>query len=356
MSKLSQIKVALIGIGNCSSAFVQGLIYYSKVDLNESNSGLQNPILGNMSPSDIKIVAAFDIDENKVGKDLSEAIFSGLNNTPKVADVNLTGIIVKKGPQLDGVSKGTKNSINVSDIPDSNVSKILKETGAEVVINLLPSGAIEASKWYAEQALEAGCGFINATPSFIASDEKWVKRFEDLGLPLVGDDLIDQVGSTALHKTLLKLLSNNGVKIIETYQLDVGGGAESMDTHDRTRTVKRDIKTQSVSSALPYKAEVVAGSTDYVDFLKNKRDSYFWISGNYFCNTPMKIDIKFSTIDAPNAGSVLFDVTRAMKIALNQKFKGAITPICVYAFKKTLSVNPIEDEKETFQTFITENS
>jgi len=233
VSKLSQVKVALIGIGNCSSAFVQGLIYYSKVDLNESCSGLQNPSLGGMAPSDIRVVAAFDIDENKVGKDLSEAIFSGLNNTPKVADVNLTGIIVKKGPQLDGVSKGTKNSINVSDVPDSNVSKILKETGTEVVINLLPSGAIEASKWYAEQALEAKCGFINATPSFIASDEKWVKRFEDLGLPLVGDDLIDQVGSTALHKTLLKLLSNNGVKIIETYQLDVGGGAESMDTQDR---------------------------------------------------------------------------------------------------------------------------
>jgi len=356
VSKLSQVKVALIGIGNCSSAFVQGLIYYSKVDLNESCSGLQNPSLGGMAPSDIRVVAAFDIDKNKVGKDLSEAIFSGLNNTPKVADVNLTGIIVKKGPQLDGVSKGTKNSINVSDVPDSNVSKILKETGTEVVINLLPSGAIEASKWYAEQALEAKCGFINATPSFIASDEKWVKRFEDLGLPLVGDDLIDQVGSTALHKTLLKLLSNNGVKIIETYQLDVGGGAESMDTQDRTRTVKRDIKTQSVSSALPYKAEVVAGSTDYVDFLKNKRDSYFWISGNYFCNTPMKIDIKFSTIDGPNAGSVLFDVTRAMKIALNQKLKGAITPICVYAFKKTLSIDPIQDAKETFQTFITENS
>ncbi len=356
MSKLSQVKIALIGIGNCSSAFVQGLIYYSKADLNESRSGLQNPSLGGMNPSDIRIVAAFDIDENKVGKDLSEAIFSGLNNTPKVVDVDLMGIIVNKGSPLDGVSKGTKNSIKISNTPDSDVSKILKETGAEVVINLLPSGAIEASKWYAEQALEAGCGFINATPSFIASDEKWVKRFEDLGLPLVGDDLIDQVGSTALHKTLLKLLSNNGVKIIETYQLDVGGGAESMDTHDRTRNVKRDIKTQSVSSALPYKAEVVAGSTDYVDFLKNKRDSYFWISGNYFCNTPMKIDIKFSTIDAPNAGSVLFDVTRAMKIALNQKLKGAITPICVYAFKKTLSVDSIEDAKETFQTFITENS
>lgn len=356
MSKLSQVKVALIGIGNCSSAFVQGLNYYSKVSLEESCSGLQNPSLGGMSPSDIKIVAAFDIDENKVGKDLAEAIFSGLNNTPKVVDVRLTGIIVEKGPQLDGVSKGTKNSINVSNIPDSNVSKILEETGAEVVINLLPSGAVEASKWYAEQALEAKCGFINATPSFIASDEKWVQRFEELGLPLVGDDLIDQVGSTALHKTLLKLLSNNGVKIVETYQLDVGGGAESMDTHDRTRTVKRDIKTQSVSSALPYKAEVVAGSTDYVDFLKNKRDSYFWISGNYFCNTPMKIDIKFSTTDGPNAGSVLFDVSRAMKIALNRKLKGAIIPICEYAFKKTLQTNPVEDAKETFQNFITENS
>jgi myo-inositol-1-phosphate synthase len=350
------VKVALIGIGNCSSAFVQGLKYYANIDLKEKSSGLQNPSLGDMIPSDINIVAAFDIDKDKVGKDLSEAIFSGLNNAPKVVTVPLTGVVVSKGPVLDGISKGIKNKIRVSNAPDVEVSKILKEKGVEVVINLLPSGAVEASKWYAKQGLDAGCGFVNATPCFLASDPAWVKRFEDLGLPLVGDDLIDQVGSTTLHKTLLSLLSNNGVKITETYQLDVGGGAESMDTHDRTRKVKRNIKTQSVASALPYKAEIVAGSTDYVDFLKNKRDSYFWISGNYFCNTPMKIDIKFSTIDAPNAGSVLFDVTRAMKLALNKKLKGAMIPICAYAFKKTPQMEPIKNIKESFEEFVKENS
>jgi myo-inositol-1-phosphate synthase len=352
---MSQVKVALIGVGNCSSAFVQGLYYYGNLPKNENQVGLQNPSLGGMTPSDIQIVAAFDIDENKVGKDLSEAIFSGLNNAPKVVDLPKTGIIVSKGPPMDGVSKGIKNKSKVSEKSIVDVAKSLKESGAEIVINLLPSGAVEASKWYAKQALDAGCGFVNATPSFIASDPKWAKQFEDSGLPIVGDDLIDQVGSTALHKTLLSLLSDNGVKIVETYQLDVGGGAESMDTLDRTRKVKRDIKTKSVASALTYKAEIVAGSTDYVDFLENKRDSYFWIKGNYFCNTPMQIDLKFSTVDAPNAGSVLFDITRAMKIALNNNLKGAIFPVCTYAFKKTPQNEFVGNIKENFKKFVNEN-
>ncbi len=183
-------------------------------------------------------------------------------------------------------------------------------------------------------------------------------------MPLVGDDLMDQVGSTALHKTLLKLLSMNGVKITETYQLDVGGGTESLDTMDRTREAKRTIKTQSVETSLPYKAEVVAGSTDYVDFLQNKRDSYFWISGTYFLNAPMQIDLKFSTIDAPNAGSVLIDVIRALKLALNKKHKGVIMPICAYAFKRppawarwhARQMLPHETDEEVFKTFISENA
>jgi myo-inositol-1-phosphate synthase len=257
---------------------------------------------------------------------------------------------------MDGVSKGIKNKIKVSKKSIADIVKILKESGTEIVINLLPSGAVEASKWYAKQALDAGCGFVNATPSFIASDPKWVEKFEDFGLPIVGDDLIDQVGSTALHKTLLSLLSDNGVKIVETYQLDVGGGAESMDTLDRTRKVKRDIKTKSVASALPYKAEIVAGSTDYVDFLENKRDSYFWIKGNYFCNTPMQIDLKFSTVDAPNAGSVLFDIVRAMKMALKNNLKGAIIPVCAYAFKKIPHIESIGNIKENFKNYISENT
>jgi myo-inositol-1-phosphate synthase len=354
VAKLSKVKVALIGVGNCTSAFIQGLQYYGKHEKNYV--GLRNPQLGGLSPKDIQVVAAFDVDQRKVGKDLAEAIFAVPNNAPKVAEVPSTGVVVQKGSLLDGVGKYTKNIVQISNAPDSNVAKALKESGAEVVVNLLPSGAAEASRWYAEQALAAGCAFVNATPNFVASDAAWAKRFEEAGLPLAGDDLVDQVGSTALHKTLLKLLSMNGVKITETYQLDVGGGTESLDTLDRTRDVKRAIKTQAVASSLPYKAEVVAGSTDYVDFLQNKRDSYFWISGVYFCNAPMQIDLKFSTVDAPNAGSVLLDVVRAVKIALDKKLKGAILPICAYAFKRPPQLLPLETAEEMFTRFVTENS
>ncbi|MCW4047655.1 MAG: inositol-3-phosphate synthase [Candidatus Bathyarchaeota archaeon] len=351
------VKVALIGVGNCASAFVQGLCYYGKFTNDEEYVGLRNPRLGGFAPRDIQVVAAFDVDKRKVGKDLAEAIFAEPNNAPKVTDVPLTGVIVRKGPLMDGVGKSAQTIVQVSGgDPDANVAQVLNESGAEVAVNLLPSGAAKASRWYAEQALAAGCAFVNATPNFIASDAAWAKRFEAAGLPLAGDDLVDQAGSTALHKTLLKLLSDSGVKIKETYQLDVGGGTESMDTLDRTRETKRIIKTQSVASALPYKTEVVAGSTDYVDFLRNKRDSYFWISGTYFCNAPFQIDLKFSTVDAPNAGSVLFDVVRAIKLALNKKLKGAVLPVCAYGFKRPPQMMSLETAETAFKTFISDNT
>jgi myo-inositol-1-phosphate synthase len=356
VEKLPKIKVALIGVGNCASAFLQGLQYYGKLEKAEGYIGLRNPQLGGLGPRDIQVVAALDVDDRKVGKDLAEAIFARPNNAPKVTDAPSTGVVVHKGPLLDGIGNCTKNIVQISKSLDSNVAGILKETGAEIVVNLLPSGATEASRWYAEQALAAACAFVNATPNFIASDPEWAKRFEEAGLPLAGDDLIDQVGSTTLHKTLLRLLSMNGVRITETYQLDVGGGTESLDTLDRTRDAKRTIKTQSVASSLPYKTEVVAGSTDYVDFLQNKRDSYFWISGVYFCNAPMQIDLKFSTVDAPNAGSVLFDVVRAMKMALNKKLKGAIAPVCAYAFKRPPQLLPLETGEKMFERFVIENA
>jgi myo-inositol-1-phosphate synthase len=215
---------------------------------------------------------------------------------------------------------------------------------------------VKASQWYAEQALNADCAFVNATPAFIASDAAWARRFEEAELPLVGDDLIDQVGATTLHKTLLQLLSMNGVRITQTYQLDVGGGTESLDTLERTRDVKRTVKTQSVEAALPYKAEVVAGSMDYVDFLQNRRDSYFWIRGSYFCNSPVQMDLKLSVVDAPNAGSVLFDVIRAVKTALDKRLKGAIQPICAYAFKHPPQMVPLETAEKMFTDFIMEKA
>jgi myo-inositol-1-phosphate synthase len=354
VAHMPKIKVALAGVGNCASALTQGLTYYDI--FKENPIGLRNPQLGGFTVNDIQIVAAFDIDKRKVGKDLSEAIFAPPNNAPRVTDIAATSVTVQKGPLLDGIGKSAQSIIQHSNQPDADVAQALRQADAEILINLLPSGATQASKHYAEQAITSNCAFINVTPTYIASDAAWAKKFENAKLPLAGDDLVDQVGSTALHKTLLKLLSSNGVKITETYQLDVGGGTESLDTLDRTRETKRNIKTQSVASTLPYKTEIVAGSTDYVDFLQNNRDSYFWISGTYFCNAPMRIDLKFSTVDAPNAGSVLFDVIRATKIALNNKKSGAIIPISAYAFKRPPQMLPLETAEQTFNTFIKENT
>ncbi len=349
---LPKIKVAVVGVGNCASAFVQGLRYYKDFDNDHECVGLRNLFLGGFHPKDIQIVAAFDIDSRKVGRDLSEAIFASPNNAPKIVDVPLSNVIVRKGPVLDGLGEYTKDVIQVSDSKDVEVVNVLKESDAEIVLNLLPSGAVKASEWYASQSLEAGCAFINATPASIASDSFWARRFDEAGLPLVGDDLIDQIGATTLHKTLLRLLSRHGVRITETYQLDVGGGTESLDTLDRTRELKRTVKTETVKAALPYEAEVIAGSTDYVDFLQNRRDSYFWIKGVYFCGTPMQIDMRLSTVDAPNAGSVLMDVIRAVKIALNRKLRGAILPICAYAFKHPPQLLSLEVAEKMFEEFI----
>lgn len=346
-----KIKVALVGVGNCASALVQGLQYYSKCDKEEC-LGLRNLLLGGFHPKDIQIVAAFDIGSRKVGKDLSEAIFAPPNNVAKMTETAPSNVVVRKGPVLDGIGEYTKSIVQVSTQREENILRTLKENDAEIVLNLLPSGAAKASEWYAEQALAAGCAFINATPNFIASNEVWARRFDLAEVPLAGDDLIDQVGSTVLHKTLLQLLSKNGVHITQTYQLDVGGGAESLDTMERTKDLKRAVKTESVESALPYKAEVVAGSTDYVDFLQNRRDSYFWITGIHFCNVPMQIDLKLSTIDAPNAGSVLFDVIRAVRLAKERNLKGPILPICVYAFKHPPQPMSLEDAERMFADFI----
>jgi len=348
---MSRIRVALVGVGNCASALVQGVHYYAKAEKEEQALGLRHLFLGGYCPRDIEFVCAYDIEARKVGKGLAEAVFSPPNNTLKLADVPKMDVPVLKGPVLDGVGALLKNVVKESKQPEVDVAQTLKKNKAEIVVNLLPSGASKATEWYAEQAVEAGCAFVNASPVFIASNTQWAERFEKVGLPVVGDDLADQVGSTAVHKTLLKLLSDQGVRIYETYQLDVGGGTESLDTLDRTRELKRSVKTQSVESVLPYKASVVAGSTDYVDFLGNRRDSFFWIKGFYFGKVPMLLDLRLSTVDAPNAGSVLFDVIRAVKIALDRRITGPLFSVSAAAFKhppKTMSMETAEKQFEEF--------
>ena len=349
---MTKIKVALVGVGNCSSALIQGVAYYRDIAHEKQRVGLRHVTIGNYHPSDIQVVCAFDIDRRKVGKDLSDAIFAPPNNTLKFADAPESGVIVQKGPLLDGVGESLKRVVQISDVDEVDVSAELKEKGAEIVLNLLPSGASKASEWYAEQALKAKCAFVNVTPVPIASSDVWRRRFKDEGLPVAGDDLIDQVGATTLHKTLLKLLSENGVKICETYQLDVGGGTESLDTLDRTKEMKRALKTKAVATALPYETEIVAGSTDFVDFLENRRDSYFWIKGAYFGEAPMRVDIRLCTVDAPNAGSVLFDVVRAVKLALQRKAAGAMESISAYAFKNPPQAQSLATAEKRFDEFV----
>ena len=349
---MAKIKAALVGVGNCASALVQGIQFYKEADNKEEALGLGHLYLEGYHPRDIEFVCAFDIEERKVGKDLSKAIFAPPNNTLKFAEVPQLNVPVLKGPVLDGVGEYLKEIVEISQSSESNVTQKLRDNKAEIVLNLLPSGATKASRWYSEHALQAGCAFINATPSLIAGDAAWNKRFEDAGMPLIGDDLMDQVGATILHKTLLKLLSDRGIRISETYQLDVGGGTESLDTLERTREVKRTMKTKSVETTLPYKAAVVAGSTDYVDFLENRRDSFFWIQGLYFGRIPMRLDMRLSTVDAPNAGSVLFDVIRATKIALNRKVAGALLSVSAHAFKHPPQLLPLDVAEQWFEEFI----
>jgi myo-inositol-1-phosphate synthase len=349
---MPKIKVALVGVGNCASALVQGVEYYKDAAREGQKVGLRHLSLGDYHPRDIQFVSAFDIDTRKVGKDLSEAVFTLPNNTLKFVDVPKSGVVVQKGPVLDGVGESLKNVVKLSNANEADVAAELKKSGAEIVLNMLPSGAVKASEWYVEQALRASCAFVNVTPVPIASSDVWNRKFEDRGLPVAGDDLIDQVGATTLHKTLLKLLSENGVKICETYQLDVGGGTESLDTLDRTKETKRALKTKAVATALPYKTEIVAGSTDFVDFLENRRDSYFWIKGAYFGEAPMRMDIRLCTVDAPNAGSVLFDVIRAVKLALERKTAGALESVSAYAFKNPPEAQTLVTAEQWFQDFI----
>ncbi|RLI30153.1 inositol-3-phosphate synthase [Candidatus Bathyarchaeota archaeon] len=347
---MPEIRVALVGVGNCASALVQGVYKYT--DINNSPIGLVHPNLGGYTPKDIRFVAAFDVDERKVGKDLSEAIFAEPNTTPKFQEVPYIGVEVLRGPLLDGVGGPLAELVKVSDEPECNVVDVLRRSGAEVVVNLLPSGAMQASRWYAEASLKAGCAFINATPAPIVNDPHMAGQYRKMGLPLVGDDLMDQVGATVIHRALLDFLVRRGVRVLETYQLDVGGGAEALETLTRAKDAKREVKTAAVKSALPYAAPVVAGSTDYVKFLGNRRESYFWIRGLYFGETELSLDIKLRTVDGPNAGSVLLDAIRCAKIALDRGIGGPLVSISAYAFKNPPERAPLELAEKWLEAFL----
>ncbi|MBD3254738.1 MAG: inositol-3-phosphate synthase [Candidatus Lokiarchaeota archaeon] len=324
----NRINLAIVGIGNAASALIQGIEYYkSRAD----NIGFLHPTFAGYHISDIKITAAFDISERKVNKPLNEALKE--NELDLITNLENQNTIVFMGEIKDGVIKETEKLINPSAEKAVNIAKILEETDTEILLCLLPSGADEAVLHYAEQALKANCAFINATPTNIATDKNLTQKFHDKGLPLIGDDLQDQFGATIVHKLILKQMIDQGVKVKESYALDVGGGLESLNTIHRTRHTKREIKTKSVSASLNIDAPIVAGTSDFVPHLGNSRNSMLWLRGKGFLGSEIVMDIKIQTEDGPNGGAILADVIRATKIALQRGAVGAINEISAYGFK-----------------------
>lgn len=338
---MSKINIAIAGIGNCASALLQGIEMYKESP--ENNIGLFAYDLGGYTPGDVNVVAAFDIDKRKVGKDLKEAIFAKPNCTTvfydKLPDYDVK---VEMGPVLDGVSDHMADydpdkTFIVADQDPCDVAKVLKESGAEILINYLPVGAEEAARFYAQACLEANVGFINAMPVFIASDENWAKKFEERNIPIIGDDVKSQLGATIIHRTLTKLFENRGVVLDRTYQLNFGGNTDFLNMLNRSRlTSKKKSKTQAVQSELKVALNadnIHIGPSDYVPWLNDNKICFIRMEGRGFGNVPLNIDIKLSVEDAPNSGGVMIDAIRCMKLALDRKIGGILYSISAFTMK-----------------------
>lgn len=348
-----KIRTAIVGVGNCCSALVQGIFY---VNNEQDTVGLTHFKLENYTPKDIEFVAAFDVDGRKVGKDLSEAIFSEPNKYAQVIPMHPLNVKVCKGPLLDISSSLSDDMMKISSAKEEDVSKILEESKAEVVVNFLPSGADKASEFYANVALETGCAYINATPAPIACNSYLAEEFLRKRLPLIGDDVMSQIGGTILHKNILEFLASRGVRVFNTYQVDAGGGIENCRILNQSvKTMKRNIKTEAVKASVPYDVDVVAGTTDYVDFMKNSRASYYWIQGEYFLGSPITLDIVLRILDAPNSASIIIDSIRAAKIALTRGAGGLLPSVCAYGYKRLPKQIPkvtIQEAHRAFMEFI----
>jgi myo-inositol-1-phosphate synthase len=348
---MSTIKIALAGVGNCASSLIQALHHYGAPDKASESAGLAHPMLGRYSVSDIEVVAAFDVNKAKVGKDLNEAIFAAPNNAPKFTEVPKTKVTVQRGPTLDGLPPELRSIMEESDASPVDVAARLRDSGAQILVGLLPSGAQESTFFYAEEALKAGCGYVNTSPVVLTCNREWAHRFKDAKLPLIGDDLMSQLGATALHRALLDFLVKRGVRIVESYQLDVGGSAESLESLHRARDTKRSMKTKIVSTEVPYEVPVTAGSTDYVYFLGNRRESYFYLQGRYIGDADFKIDLRLVSQDSPNSTSILLDVIRGMQIGMDRGFTGPIDAVCSYGFKAPPRPYPLALSETIFEHF-----
>ena len=331
------INVAIAGVGNCASALVQGVEYYKDVEKDSKVPGLMHVYLGGYHIRDIRFVAAFEVNHNKIGKDLSDAIWTKPNICAKFADVPKLGVEVVRGPALDGVASHMKEVFGYrgfEEVDSSDVARVLDEVNADMLVNFLPVGSHNATLAYAQACLDAGCALVNCIPEFVASDEKWGRKFKDKGLPVAGDDIKSQLGATILHRNLVRLCVDRGIEIEETYQLNLGGNTDflNMTVEDRLKT-KRISKTEAVTSLVPYDVPTRIGPSDYVPFLKDKKICYLFIKGKKFGNQPVTLKAKLEVEDSPNSAGVTIDVVRAMKLAKDRGIAGPLVSISSYAFK-----------------------
>ncbi len=353
-----EIKVALVGIGNCCSSLVQGVEYYKNITNNSKPvSGLMHNVLGGYRINNIRFVAAFDVNSKKIGKDLSKAIFAEPNCTIKFSEVPDWGVKVQKGPVLDGVAETTKEKFAVLESQKSvDVVKILKQTKPDVMVSYLPVGSEEAVKFYANACLEAHVAFINAIPVFIASDEKWAEKFRAAGLPVIGDDIKSQVGATIVHRTLTKLFMDRGVEITRTYQLNFGGNTDFLNMLERKRLKSKKIsKTESVQSQFTERLadeNIHIGPSDYVPWMNDKKVAFIRIEGKKFGDVPIVIDLRLDVEDSPNSAGVIIDAIRCAKLALDRGISGPLVAPSSYFMKHPIKQFSDSVAKQMVEDFI----
>jgi len=344
------IRVAIVGVGNCANSLVQGVTYYKDAALDQEIPGLMHAVVGGYHINSIKFVAAFDVDSKKVGLDLADAIWASENNTIKFSDVAKTGVPVQRGVTHDGLGKYYKETIQESTESPVDVVAALKEEQVDVLICYLPVGSEEAAKFYAQCAIDAGCAFVNALPVFIASDPVWAKKFEDAGLPIVGDDIKSQVGATITHRIMAKLFQDRGVHLDRTYQLNVGGNMDFKNMLERDRLESKKIsKTNSVTSQLDHDMgakNVHIGPSDYIPWLDDRKWAYVRLEGRAFGDVPLNLEYKLEVWDSPNSAGVIIDALRCAKIGLDRKIGGALLSPSSY-FMKTPPVQYTDEQAHT---------
>ncbi len=337
MSERKKVRVAIIGVGNCASALVQGVEFYKNAAEDEFIPGLMHANLGGYHVGDIEFSAAIDVVETKVGKDLAEAIFSYPNNTFKFAEVLNLGVKVARGMTHDGIGKYLSEIVKKAPGPTDNIVQLLKDTGTDVVVNFLPVGSEMATKWYVDQVLDAGCAFVNGIPVFIASSEYWGPRFKEHGLPIIGDDVKSQVGATILHRVITSLFVDRGVRVDRTYQLNFGGNTDFLNMLERERLESKKIsKTGAVTSMLPYKLDetnVHVGPSDYVPWLTDRKWCHIRMEGTTFGNVPLNLETKLEVWDSPNSAGVVIDAIRCAKLGLDRGISGPMLGPSSYFMK-----------------------